>query len=103
MSKAVEGKIQYEKSPVENVSVGYLYDIKVKTDSLGYFFIESKKGTAFKAPPAKTIRSMNIPYVIIKKDGFVVDTIDVRNYRYNKSIFVLDTAKVGVIELKVQK
>ncbi|WP_346883768.1 hypothetical protein [uncultured Algibacter sp.] len=102
LSPYLTGQTTNNEKKLNNVEIGFLNEgVKYISNKEGRFEIPQKKTRkAFGAPNMKFIRLVNSPILIFKKPGFINDTIDIRNFEYNRSIFISDTINLGIISLK---
>lgn len=97
----VKGEVWDGEKPLRDVEIKFVNGASSRTDSSGYFEIDhNKKQYVLKRPDPAKIRMFNSPYLVLEKVGYSVDTVDIRDYDFNKSIYVSDTLNLGRIVLK---
>ncbi|WP_461532477.1 hypothetical protein [Sinomicrobium sp.] len=97
----VKGEVWDGEKPLSDVEIKFVNGATSRTDSSGYFEIDhNKKQYVLKRPDPAKIRMFNSPYIVLEKAEYNIDTIDIREYDFNKSIYVSDTLNLGRIVLK---
>ncbi|WP_306349960.1 hypothetical protein [Flavobacterium sp. '19STA2R22 D10 B1'] len=104
LRKDISGCIQdQENRPIENVEIKFVGNdafspIPLKSDKNGCFFIER---LVFKKYKDVVLHQNTIATKFtLSKEGYTSETINLEDYKYNRSMVVADTIKLGTIHLK---
>ncbi len=101
-SPYIKGEIKSSNKALDNVEIHFLNENTIYySNDEGIFEIPPiKKNKMFGTPNMREARAFNSSLLLFQKQGFLNDTIDIREYEFDKSIFSCDTIILKTINLK---